>query len=158
MFLCRTYRLKTEPIASASRTRCECCASAPSTAWKRKFWQLPSINWMWTRKSSRPACSIRNPPATSGGPSCRPSWSTRSKTRSGVKSLWMCVPAPAHLHPELLLLRLPTCVCCFQEEDEVPDDETVNQMIARSEEEFEQFMVSLWVRIRTLTLSQEIFN
>ncbi|XP_070838212.1 transcription activator BRG1 isoform X3 [Chaetodon auriga] len=26
------------------------------------------------------------------------------------------------------------------EEDEVPDDETVNQMIARSEEEFEQFM------------------
>lgn len=28
-----------------------------------------------------------------------------------------------------------------QEEDEVPDDETVNQMIARSEEEFEQFMV-----------------
>lgn len=31
----------------------------------------------------------------------------------------------------------------FQEEDEVPDDETVNQMIARSEEEFDQFMVSL---------------
>ncbi len=31
---------------------------------------------------------------------------------------------------------------CLQEEDEVPDDETVNQMIARSEEEFEQFMVS----------------
>lgn len=31
---------------------------------------------------------------------------------------------------------------CFQEEDEVPDDETVNQMIARSEEEFDQFMVS----------------
>ncbi len=29
-----------------------------------------------------------------------------------------------------------------QEEDEVPDDETVNQMIARSEEEFDQFMVS----------------
>uniref|UniRef100_A0A667ZKN7 SWI/SNF related BAF chromatin remodeling complex subunit ATPase 4a n=1 Tax=Myripristis murdjan TaxID=586833 RepID=A0A667ZKN7_9TELE len=27
-----------------------------------------------------------------------------------------------------------------EEEDEVPDDETVNQMIARSEEEFEQFM------------------
>lgn len=34
------------------------------------------------------------------------------------------------------------CVCCIQEEDEVPDDETVNQMIARSEEEFDQFMVS----------------
>lgn len=29
-----------------------------------------------------------------------------------------------------------------QEEDEVPDDETVNQMIARSEDEFDQFMVS----------------
>jgi SWI/SNF-related matrix-associated actin-dependent regulator of chromatin subfamily A protein 2/4 len=27
----------------------------------------------------------------------------------------------------------------FQEENEVPDDETVNQMIARSENEFEQF-------------------
>lgn len=34
------------------------------------------------------------------------------------------------------------CLVCLQEEDEVPDDETVNQMIARSEEEFEQFMVS----------------
>ena len=33
------------------------------------------------------------------------------------------------------------CVYCIQEEDEVPDDETVNQMIARSEEEFDQFMV-----------------
>ncbi|XP_059903294.1 transcription activator BRG1 isoform X5 [Gadus macrocephalus] len=31
------------------------------------------------------------------------------------------------------------CVCPW-EEDEVPDDETVNQMIARSEDEFEQFM------------------
>lgn len=35
------------------------------------------------------------------------------------------------------------CACCVQEEDEVPDDETVNQMIARSEEEFDQFMVSV---------------
>lgn len=33
----------------------------------------------------------------------------------------------------------------MQEEDEVPDDETVNQMIARSEEEFDQFMVSVCV-------------
>lgn len=33
------------------------------------------------------------------------------------------------------------CLLCCQEEDEVPDDETVNQMIARSEEEFDQFMV-----------------
>lgn len=38
-----------------------------------------------------------------------------------------------------LLLTRP--VLPLQEEDEVPDDETVNQMIARSEEEFEQFMV-----------------
>lgn len=38
--------------------------------------------------------------------------------------------------------RLPMCLYCIQEEDEVPDDETVNQMIARSEEEFDQFMVS----------------
>lgn len=28
-----------------------------------------------------------------------------------------------------------------QEEDEVPDDETLNQMIARNEDEFELFMV-----------------
>lgn len=41
------------------------------------------------------------------------------------------------------MLCLPMCVCCIQEEDEVPDDETVNQMIARSEEEFEQFMVNV---------------
>ena len=33
-------------------------------------------------------------------------------------------------------------VSIVQEEDEVPDDETVNQMIARSEEEFDHFMVS----------------
>lgn len=38
---------------------------------------------------------------------------------------------------------LSGCIACQQEEDEVPDDETVNQMIARSEEEFEQFMVCL---------------
>ena len=29
----------------------------------------------------------------------------------------------------------------LQEEDEVPDDETLNQMIARNEDEFELFMV-----------------
>lgn len=29
----------------------------------------------------------------------------------------------------------------FQEEDEVPDDETLNQMIARNEDEFEMYMV-----------------
>ncbi len=34
-------------------------------------------------------------------------------------------------------------LCLRQEEDEVPDDETVNQMIARSEDEFDQFMVSV---------------
>lgn len=43
-----------------------------------------------------------------------------------------------------LPLAFAHCLCLVlpQEEDEVPDDETVNQMIARSEEEFEQFMVS----------------
>lgn len=30
----------------------------------------------------------------------------------------------------------------LQEEDEVPDDETLNQMIARNEDEFELYMVS----------------
>lgn len=43
------------------------------------------------------------------------------------------------------MLCLPMRVCCIQEEDEVPDDETVNQMIARSEEEFDQFMVDVCV-------------
>jgi len=32
----------------------------------------------------------------------------------------------------------------LQEESEVPDDETINQMIARSEEEFEVFQVRTW--------------
>lgn len=32
---------------------------------------------------------------------------------------------------------------CDQEEDEVPDDETLNQMIARREEEFDLFMVRM---------------
>lgn len=41
------------------------------------------------------------------------------------------------------------CVYCIQEEDEVPDDETVNQMIARSEEEFDQFMVYSFVSLKT---------
>lgn len=55
----------------------------------------------------------------------------------------MCVQAPAtHNYKVVFLMRRsPMCVCCIQEEDEVPDDETVNQMIARSEEEFDQFMV-----------------
>lgn len=43
------------------------------------------------------------------------------------------------------MLCSPMCVYCIQEEDEVPDDETVNQMIARSEEEFDQFMVSVCI-------------
>lgn len=39
---------------------------------------------------------------------------------------------------------LSSCLPLFlEEEDEVPDDETVNQMIARSEEEFDHFMVRL---------------
>lgn len=55
----------------------------------------------------------------------------------------MCVQAPAtHNYKVVFLMRRSLiCVCCIQEEDEVPDDETVNQMIARSEEEFDQFMV-----------------
>lgn len=40
-----------------------------------------------------------------------------------------------------LCLSIDVCLTA-QEEDEVPDDETVNQMIARSEEEFDHFMVS----------------
>lgn len=44
----------------------------------------------------------------------------------------------------MLSYALLANVCiCIQEEDEVPDDETVNQMIARSEEEFDQFMVGV---------------
>lgn len=48
------------------------------------------------------------------------------------------------------------CVCCIQEEDEVPDDETVNQMIARSEEEFDQFMVSDLKRAQRFLESQAV--
>lgn len=48
----------------------------------------------------------------------------------------------------------PMCACCIQEEDEVPDDETVNQMIARSEEEFDQFMVSNFKIPQSLLESQ----
>lgn len=32
-------------------------------------------------------------------------------------------------------------VCFLQEEDEVPDDETINQMLARSEDEFNIYQV-----------------
>ena len=35
----------------------------------------------------------------------------------------------------------------FQEESEVPDDETVNQMLARSEEEFELYQVFAQINI-----------
>lgn len=45
----------------------------------------------------------------------------------------------------------PWCFFFCQEEDEVPDDETVNQMIARSEDEFDQFMVSFHFFSLTLT-------
>lgn len=39
-------------------------------------------------------------------------------------------------------LKLVKSLCSWpQEEDEVPDDETLNQMIARREEEFDLFMV-----------------
>lgn len=42
-----------------------------------------------------------------------------------------------------VLTRSASLSLFLQEEDEVPDDETVNQMIARSEEEFDHFMVCL---------------
>lgn len=57
----------------------------------------------------------------------------------------MCVQAPAtHNSKKKWAFLCAACQCVsavIQEEDEVPDDETVNQMIARSEEEFDQFMV-----------------
>lgn len=40
-----------------------------------------------------------------------------------------------------------------QEEDEVPDDETLNQMIARREEEFDLFMVILQKILETAAAS-----
>lgn len=45
--------------------------------------------------------------------------------------------------PRRLLSTLNRGFKILQEEDEVPDDETVNQMIARHEEEFDLFMVSM---------------
>lgn len=54
------------------------------------------------------------------------------------------------------MLCLPMCVYCIQEEDEVPDDETVNQMIARSEEEFDQFMVNFFVSFKTRYYTEEL--
>ena len=50
---------------------------------------------------------------------------------------------PRHVSAPHPLLLLSVHLLSGQEEDEVPDDETVNQMIARSEEEFELFMVSV---------------
>ena len=40
------------------------------------------------------------------------------------------------------VFMLDFCYLKSQEESEVPDDETINQMIARSEEEFEIFQVT----------------
>ena len=41
------------------------------------------------------------------------------------------------------LIRLTFLFNQFQEESEVPDDETVNQMIARTEDEFEMYQVGI---------------
>ncbi len=112
----RICRPRTEPIVSASRMRCVCSASAPSTAWRRRSWQRPSTSWMWTRRSSRPACSTRSLQAMSAAPSYRPFWSTRSRTRSGLEEAaalggrgWVWsepVPtSPTHPHPPV---RCPT--------------------------------------------------
>uniref|UniRef100_A0A8C0FA29 SWI/SNF related, matrix associated, actin dependent regulator of chromatin, subfamily a, member 2 n=1 Tax=Bubo bubo TaxID=30461 RepID=A0A8C0FA29_BUBBB len=43
-------------------------------------------------------------------------------------------------HEEENEVIAPYSICTFLEEDEVPDDETLNQMIARREEEFDLFM------------------
>jgi len=37
------------------------------------------------------------------------------------------------------------CRCIVQDEDEVPDDETINQMLARTEVEYEKFQVGFHV-------------
>lgn len=106
----RTCRLRTEPIVLVSRTRFVFCASALSTAWRKRSWQRPNTNWTWTRRSSRPACLTRSLQAVNAGPSYRPFWSTRSRTRSGLEEAaalggrgWVWsepVPtSPTHPHP-----------------------------------------------------------
>ncbi|KAG5832087.1 hypothetical protein ANANG_G00287390 [Anguilla anguilla] len=40
----RTCRPRTGPTESGSRTRCASCASAPSTAWRRRSWPPPSTS------------------------------------------------------------------------------------------------------------------
>lgn len=56
--------------------------------------------------------------------------------------------------PQWSSLMTTACwiVLHFQEEDEVPDDETLNQMIARREEEFDLFMVMCKPELRLPTL------
>lgn len=56
------------------------------------------------------------------------------------------IPPLTHTHTHTPVSILKACsIILFltQEEDEVPDDETLNQMIARREEEFDLFMVML---------------
>ncbi len=135
----RICRPRIAPIVSGSRTRCVCCVCAPWTAWRRRSWPLPNTSWTWTRRSSRPVCLTRSRPATSAELSCRPSWSTKSRMRYRhpfMMDNWR-VRSTAKVNIHSLLFSLIS-----QEEDEVPDDETVNQMIARSEDEFDHFMVS----------------
>lgn len=59
--------------------------------------------------------------------------SRHCSTGSGSASFAHTAPPPAGVNPDLEEPPL-------KEEDEVPDDETVNQMIARHEEEFDLFM------------------
>ncbi len=135
----RICRPRIAPIVSGSRTRCVCCVCAPWTAWRRRSWPLPNTSWTWTRRSSRPVCLTRSRPATSAELSCRPSWSTKSRMRYRhpfMMDNWR-VRSTAKVNIHSLLFSVVS-----QEEDEVPDDETVNQMIARSEDEFDHFMVS----------------
>ncbi len=139
----RICRPRIAPIVSGSRTRCVCCVCAPWTAWRRRSWPLPNTSWTWTRRSSRPVCLTRSRPATSAELSCRPSWSTKSRMRYRHPFMMdnFRVLSTASVFQSKHLLS-PLFSLISQEEDEVPDDETVNQMIARSEEEFDQFMVS----------------
>lgn len=78
------------------------------------------------KRSSRLACSIKRVQALSASSFCKP-FCTRMKQRTRFDQR------------EIQFYGILNLPLGFQEENEVPDDETVNQMIARSENEFEAF-------------------
>ena len=51
-----------------------------------------------------------------------------------------------------VLLVFVVAVTSCQEEDELPDDETINQMIARSEDEFDRYQIMDVERKRAETI------